>query len=269
MANQTKIGFVTLILLVGCIFAIPHFRHPLGSQAQSTDEVASESITLKLKMSPSEKSATKNKLVASSGVAVERGLPEQRIAERPSARVDSAGTDPLPSADREQWKFPPITRSQTAIEAEEHSPRQNPLPPDSRLIARNDVADNRPRPYRITPEAMATLQAGEPVRSLAPLRPTDLLQPDPVAQADPRAATSERRRTMNVRRSETIRPQETRGYEEPALHRIVNGDTLENLALEYYGDPRKAVLIFESNRDALLNPAILPLGVDLKIPNVE
>jgi nucleoid-associated protein YgaU len=53
----------------------------------------------------------------------------------------------------------------------------------------------------------------------------------------------------------------------PTWHRIVDGDTLTELASEYLGDGRLALTIFEANRDVLDSPHILPIGVELRIPD--
>jgi len=49
-------------------------------------------------------------------------------------------------------------------------------------------------------------------------------------------------------------------------HRIVDGDTLPNLAQRYLGRPDRYQEIFERNRDVLKNPEILPIGAELRIP---
>jgi len=48
-------------------------------------------------------------------------------------------------------------------------------------------------------------------------------------------------------------------------HVIHNGDTLERLAQRYLGDERRAIEIFELNRDVLKNPHVLPIGAELQI----
>jgi nucleoid-associated protein YgaU len=49
-------------------------------------------------------------------------------------------------------------------------------------------------------------------------------------------------------------------------HRIVDGDTLASLAERFLGATSRAGEIFEKNRDVLLDPNLLPIGVELKIP---
>ncbi|MGD0382099.1 MAG: tail protein X, partial [Thermoguttaceae bacterium] len=55
----------------------------------------------------------------------------------------------------------------------------------------------------------------------------------------------------------------------PHLHKIVDGDTLGDLAARYLGSAARAVEIFAANRDVLADPELLPIGVELKIPARE
>ena len=52
----------------------------------------------------------------------------------------------------------------------------------------------------------------------------------------------------------------------PRTHKIEDGDTLPALAERYLGSPRRANDIFNTNRDVLSNPDLLPIGAELKIP---
>ncbi len=52
----------------------------------------------------------------------------------------------------------------------------------------------------------------------------------------------------------------------PRRHKIVDGDTLGELAQRYLGERRRAMEIFEANRDVLTDPEVLPIGVELTIP---
>jgi nucleoid-associated protein YgaU len=52
----------------------------------------------------------------------------------------------------------------------------------------------------------------------------------------------------------------------PQVHKIVDGDTLGDLAARYLGSSARAKEIFEANRDVLTDPELLPIGVELKIP---
>jgi nucleoid-associated protein YgaU len=59
-------------------------------------------------------------------------------------------------------------------------------------------------------------------------------------------------------------PEET---SEPRMHIVVDGDSLERLASRYLSDPRRGREIYELNRDKLSSPDLLPIGVELKIPD--
>ena len=50
------------------------------------------------------------------------------------------------------------------------------------------------------------------------------------------------------------------------VHKVVDGDTLADLADRYLGSKERASAIFEANRDVLSSPQVLPIGVELKIP---
>jgi nucleoid-associated protein YgaU len=54
---------------------------------------------------------------------------------------------------------------------------------------------------------------------------------------------------------------------EPRTHIVVDGDSLERLAGLYLDDPRRAGEIYQANRELLTTPDLLPIGVELKIPN--
>jgi nucleoid-associated protein YgaU len=51
-------------------------------------------------------------------------------------------------------------------------------------------------------------------------------------------------------------------------HRIVDGDTLEELAQRYLGSADRAREIFDANRDVLADPKLLPIGAELKMPPI-
>jgi nucleoid-associated protein YgaU len=55
--------------------------------------------------------------------------------------------------------------------------------------------------------------------------------------------------------------------DQPTTHRIIDGDTLPALAQRYLGSAARAGEIFEANRGVLLDPELLPIGVELKIPS--
>jgi nucleoid-associated protein YgaU len=50
-------------------------------------------------------------------------------------------------------------------------------------------------------------------------------------------------------------------------HIVVDGDSLERLAGRYLDDPTRAAEIYDANRELLADPNLLPIGVELVIPN--
>ncbi len=54
--------------------------------------------------------------------------------------------------------------------------------------------------------------------------------------------------------------------ERPRAHKIVDGDTLPRLAEKYLGSADRYLEIYEANREILLGPELLPIGVELRIP---
>ncbi len=61
-------------------------------------------------------------------------------------------------------------------------------------------------------------------------------------------------------------PTVARPADGPQVHKIVDGDTLADLAARYLGSAARAMEIFQANRDVLADPELLPIGVELKIP---
>ncbi len=50
------------------------------------------------------------------------------------------------------------------------------------------------------------------------------------------------------------------------VHRVRPGDTLQSIAVEYYGDARRYLDIYLANKHLLSNPARLPENIELRIP---
>jgi nucleoid-associated protein YgaU len=55
--------------------------------------------------------------------------------------------------------------------------------------------------------------------------------------------------------------------QQPRRHVIVDGDTLAALAERYLGSAARAGELFQANRDVLMDPQLLPIGVELRIPD--
>lgn len=289
MTSQARIGSVVLILLVGCILAIPHFRHPtqsLASKAENADETDTAS-TLQLKVEPNSDSDEADKDTNGAKAKKKQANPPKLLREkaplkRHSVLMQTPAATPPASLEREEWKFPPVsTPPDVADRRAPASNRFERIPGSPEFIERAELTERRPRPARFTSEEFRAPAGANRQSFPSPEAFASRLVPrkqDGASSTTPEQSAyrgnghfqRQNNRTQNT--SQLTARTTTRSVAEPplrddtALHRVVNGDTLENLAQQYYGDRRKAMLIFESNRQALFNPAILPLGLDLKIP---
>ena len=63
-----------------------------------------------------------------------------------------------------------------------------------------------------------------------------------------------------------MRPDSQRADEPVRTHKIVDGDTLADLAERYLGDADRYLEIYEANRDLLPSPGVLPIGVEIRLP---
>lgn len=62
-------------------------------------------------------------------------------------------------------------------------------------------------------------------------------------------------------------PPTSEPHSDRRIHRVVDGDTLETIAERYFGSADRAEDIRQANSQALPNSKILPIGVELVIPN--
>jgi nucleoid-associated protein YgaU len=139
---------------------------------------------------------------------------------------------------------------------------------------------HRDKPRTKTPVAIVEQPLLIPTRPAVPAKP-----PRPVVVAPPAAATLTLKhcesppmlaahypasdRPANSRwgtSMDMMLPAGASTDKTPQNHRIVDGDTLAALAERYLGSAARAKEIFEANREVLSDPALLPIGAELKIP---
>jgi nucleoid-associated protein YgaU len=105
-------------------------------------------------------------------------------------------------------------------------------------------------------------ERGPPPKVLMPLggsaSPPDMARSYPAAGAQ---GTSRWGVSMGMMLPDARRPSPT-----PRVHKVVDGDTLAALAERYLGSAARAGEVFAANKDVLVAPQILPIGVELKIP---
>jgi nucleoid-associated protein YgaU len=109
-------------------------------------------------------------------------------------------------------------------------------------------------PYRVSPAYPAQFAAtgSDSAPPSVPTTAATYIAPVPLAENRPPAPSIE------------SAPPEP---DEPRTHIVVDGDSLEKLANLYLDDPTRGKEIFELNREALSNPDLLPIGIELKIPD--
>lgn len=160
---------------------------------------------------------------------------------------------------REHVETPPIVSQ--AVEAFVPAPvaaavAEATAPPPAPPIATPEVESSNPTNE---PPVSAAVSAAVPPPS-SPAAPA-ATTPSPPSNETPIAAVS-----SPLVSTPTVSPSRPQSWRR---HRIKDGDTLAKLAQEYLGDPARESEIFAINRDALPDPAILPIGVWLRIPAAE
>ncbi len=146
---------------------------------------------------------------------------------------------------------------------------QRGAPPDDRLLLREGAYP----PAQIDRSGRRTDAYGRPLPATAvAVRPPTVLTPGGPSQPPPELAKDYPHFGIEARphwgTSIGLGPSPGTGLPqaEPQIHRVVDGDTLQTLAEQYLGSPDRATEIYEANRDRLISPTILPIGVRLKIP---
>lgn len=168
------------------------------------------------------------------------------------------------------------------------SPREGPPGPETgdrlvlcRRMEPQQAADAPPTRCDSQTERAATATAAPPVPNRLPtvVKPRGPAEPPDLARAYPGVAAPVAVNWSpavgnrmpdgppDEGRPDTVRPDTVRP-EEAAVrtHKIVDGDTLRTLSERYLGSPDRAWEIYEANRDVLPSPAVLPIGVQLKLP---
>ena len=299
MSARARLAFVTVIILVGCIAAIPSFRNPTGQPRETEDKVSGS--TLSLAATPSAEEGT------AKGISADTSTQEQgddTDKEKPSipplSQDDSlqehsillqhpkmASSSTAPETQTEDAKFPEVPQQESASVdaiplnlksrdlATEFHADENQLQEQSsrwnRPFARSDVLRAAREAESLSPNVRQSVESrrdrfsnsfGDAVDRN---EPSHVLQPTPIG-----ARATQRSQTMYSSSNHDLPAESDKSRNsagsESSWHRVVNGDTLEKIAKQYYGDSRRAINIFEANRAELYNPAILPIGADLRIP---
>ena len=56
---------------------------------------------------------------------------------------------------------------------------------------------------------------------------------------------------------------------DPIYHTVIDGESLKDISLKYYGNHNLWFIVAAYNRDKFINPLELPVGVELVFPNKD
>ena len=252
MTLRTRLAFMVVLLLLGCVFAAPFYR-----SATSQDPAVSNPSLPTLQ--------------------IQRSL-------QPSL---------LESSDEFKSVMAPTLEEHATDQPKNNFTRQAPTEFTHDFVAGKNkpVLFNKPIPDLQMPAPNRGIRASSAVAPRAlRARPVSLtgvssqrFGDNPIEQ--PRLASNfhsdaptDRTRVeeVNLRPVPMTRPAENIGFRSNAMtpapraesqrHRVSRYDSLGEISKQYYGSAEHALLLFEANRDALVSPSILPIGLELVIP---
>lgn len=119
---------------------------------------------------------------------------------------------------------------------------------------------------RATATSASNATAGAPLASISPFEQDDP-GPPPIDATYPREPAPDDSTLRPLAAGPTI-DATAADDDRPVVrtHRIADGDDLKSLAERYLGDAARAAEIYEANRHVLIDPEVLPIGVELAIP---
>lgn len=310
MTLRTRMAFMVILLLLGCVFAAPFYRSAISqNDAQSAD---TSLPTLQIQQPEPELVApaldanfdnitrrdnprhlTKPSSVDASAedadaagplksVLFQKPIPDLQIP-LPQRGIRASATPKSQSSRNQASAVNPASLvgvssqnfgARTHDEQREFDERR----PETSFRASSDFMDSRDlKGSRERPRLANNLPAGD-FESHPRMR-----RFESPANRDARQERSPERE-RNPAQSNELRPVPSRRWNEPSFnqpsfnetprtgrtvtqrHRIARFDTLGEISKLYYGTRDHALLIFQANRDALINPEILPIGIELVIP---
>lgn len=175
----------------------------------------------------------------------------------------------IPPAVPDLWKGPAaLTPDQTAAAAAPSIRRQPPsdelamLSPPALLPPDTGARSLRSSTFPTRPSMNANVDAGAFGRSpsarsdsfSAPFDNVPFTNAGPPTTDDWSGSTA------------SLSPTPPRSASKPIWHVVADGDSLAKLAERYLGDAHRARDIYEANREAITSPDLLPIGVELRIP---
>lgn len=121
----------------------------------------------------------------------------------------------------------------------------------ARLAVPSWLADGAPASPRLDPAYRSALQA----------------PPPPLLDEFESAPRSRGRAILTGMPSQAARPAEAVSKTEDSFYRVRDGDDLACIARRFYGHPHAAAAIWTANQAVIPDPALLPIGVELRLPS--
>lgn len=230
-------------------------------------------------------------------------LPEGRLIPEPAyvARQDQRSNGEPQRRESQPWNNRPTWLASTPVTgaepsgAHQRAPATAPLrienwPPEPAPLVASDTAEFVTRPTARITNVVGTSN-GRPADSPSPWdrwprwEPNAAPSPGGAVAASYQAAEPARPPTSSGKPDDADSLPETRPPEiqvptiphsdaatndvtiQGRTHVVVDGDSLAKLADRYLDDPTLENEIFRLNRDVLTDPAVLPIGVELRIPD--
>lgn len=275
MTKSRKL-IIALVLLAGgyglaiLLSGLTDYLNPDGaSPGRARSDTAGLLATLK-EFVPHHSQPTQGRLVPESNDVVHQVQPSQSAAEQWNTSPTWLAQTPVANSDP-----PPVGRAEFAA-----APAlANDRPPEPAPIVPSEAVELMPRPVaRITNVVAANGSSAssasawdrwprwEPAvgKSQGVVVATNFPGLEPVKPPASQAVLDHADARRETRQeAEAIDANKLRGR----THFVVDGDSLAKLADRYLDDATLADEIFRLNRDVLSDPEVLPIGVELRIPD--
>lgn len=296
MSVRTRLAIMVILILLGCVFAAPYYRTQVAASKKGDQDSSLPTLRIQrtnvvpqtlevtdvtantLSVLPTEsKSANRFRFSDSSELAPIPALEMPPIERFRSQSSGSRQTD-VPSTSESSFEHR-YSESEDALAPQRSSQAITPIAIQSK---KNRAASTLPRqklkPVSLIGEGIgAAATWGSSSGSKLGMKSQQTLKPRRMQEFDERRLENRTQDRGGLTKMQEFSSRESGRVNvaptstdsdstSQSRHRIVNGDTLEQLSSKYYGSPEYARIIFEANRKSLASPAILPLGKELIIP---
>jgi|GEM_PF-4036947 len=268
MTLRTRMAFMVILLLLGCVFAAPYYRSAI-SQDQAASEPSLPTLQIQRSFQQSvEKSS--DELTAA---------PTPKIPQHDAAQPKLESTRPSSGEVADSGKGIAVSASAPVLFSKPIPDLQMPTP--NRGIRAS--SSKAPRTLSVKPVSLTGISSQsfgknptEPLRLASNFPAAESANKFPPTQSELPAVRSGADSGKLRATPMSQPPERSFGFRPNAIspapkaevqrHRVSRYDSLSEISKQYYGSGEHALLIFEANRDALVSPAILPIGLELIVP---